>query len=166
MKPPGAAGSPVTAPNSTLTVRIIQSGNEIQNSTRNDLVQQVVTEDRQRGRDHRDRHRDHCGVETEQRVQALQHQQQVDDVEPGEHEQRRQQHQDHPAITELRAGLDHLRQAEVRALGAVKRHEQRAEHDARVPASVVQSAVRPTLGPTKPMVMVKKVKLPRNQNGP
>ncbi|MNO90689.1 hypothetical protein D3C76_822160 [compost metagenome] len=35
-----------------------------------------------------------------------------------------------------------------------------------VPASVVQSAVRPTLGPTKPMVMVKKVKLPRNQNGP
>ena len=35
-----------------------------------------------------------------------------------------------------------------------------------VPARMVHKALRPTLGPTKPMVMVKNVKLPRNQNGP
>ncbi|MNV23137.1 hypothetical protein D3C71_1141390 [compost metagenome] len=89
-----------------------------------------MAENRQHRRRYGHRHRDHRGVEAEQRVQPLHHQHQVDDVEAGEHEQRRQQHQDHPAITELRAGLDHLRQAKVRALRAVKRHEQRAEHDA------------------------------------
>ncbi|MND78575.1 hypothetical protein D3C80_702890 [compost metagenome] len=89
-----------------------------------------MTENRQHRRRDGHRHRDHRRAETEQRVQPLHHQHQVDDVETGEHEQRRQQHQDHPAITELRTGLDHLRQAQVRALRTVKRHEQRAEHDA------------------------------------
>lgn len=93
-------------------------------------VHPVMAEDRQHRRRKGHRHRDHRGAETEQRVQALHHQHQVDDVEPGKHEQRRQQHQDHPTVTELRAGLDHLWQAEVRALRTVKCHEQRAEHDA------------------------------------
>jgi hypothetical protein len=34
-----------------------------------------------------------------------------------------------------------------------------------VPASEVKPKLRPMLGPTKPMAMVKKWKLPRNQNG-
>ncbi|MNR14653.1 hypothetical protein D3C85_1311400 [compost metagenome] len=34
------------------------------------------------------------------------------------------------------------------------------------PARVVHRADSPRLGPTKPMEMVKKWKLPRNQNGP
>ncbi|MNO00274.1 hypothetical protein D3C81_2201350 [compost metagenome] len=34
------------------------------------------------------------------------------------------------------------------------------------PASMVHKADKPRLGPTKPMEMVKKWKLPRNQNGP
>ena len=36
----------------------------------------------------------------------------------------------HAAITELRAGLDHLRQSHFRPLGAMEGHEQGAEHDA------------------------------------
>ena len=63
-------------------------------------------------------------------MQTLHHQHQVDDVEPGKHKQRRQQHEDHTAIAELRTRLDHLRQAQVRALRTMERHEQGAEHNA------------------------------------
>ncbi|MCY1426860.1 hypothetical protein D9M71_426890 [compost metagenome] len=93
-------------------------------------VHPVMAENGQDGGRYGYRHGDHHRVEAEQRMQPLHHQHQVDDVEPGKHEQRCQQHQDDPAIAELRPRLNHLRQAQVWPLGAMKGHEQGAEHDA------------------------------------
>ncbi|MNG07526.1 hypothetical protein D3C84_908320 [compost metagenome] len=61
---------------------------------------------------------------------AVHDQRDVHHVEADEHKHRRHQGQDHPAITELGTGLDHLRQAHFRTLRAVKGHEDGAEHNA------------------------------------
>jgi len=89
-----------------------------------------MAQNRQHRRWHRHGQRHNQRVETEELLEALHHQHHVDNVETGEHKQRGQQCQNHPAITELGPRLDHLRQTQVRPLGAVKCHEQSAKHDA------------------------------------
>ena len=88
-----------------------------------------MTQDCQHRRRYRYGQRHDQRIKTEQLLEALHHQHHVDDVETGEHKQRRQQRQNHPAIAELGPRLDHLRQAQMRPLGAVKGHEQGAEHN-------------------------------------
>ena len=73
---------------------------------------------------------DRGNAPAEQMVEALGDEHRIHHVESGEGEQGADQRQDHAAIAELRARLDHLRQAQVRPLAGVEGHEQRAEQDA------------------------------------
>ncbi|MNZ78538.1 hypothetical protein D3C78_971150 [compost metagenome] len=93
-------------------------------------MHQVVAVDRQQRTDQHHGDGDDGRVDAEHMFQAVHDQRDVHHVESDEHEHGRHQRQDHPAITELGAGLDHLRQSHFRALGAVERHENGAEHDA------------------------------------
>ncbi|MNK97637.1 hypothetical protein D3C87_1179810 [compost metagenome] len=80
------------------------------------LVHQVVAVDRQQRADQHHDHGDDGRVNAEHMFKAVHDQRDVHHVETNEHKHRRHQRQDHPAITELGAGLDHLRQAHFRAL--------------------------------------------------
>ncbi|MNV11858.1 hypothetical protein D3C71_1024390 [compost metagenome] len=93
-------------------------------------MHQIVAVDRQQRADQHHGHRDDGRVNTEHMLQPVHDQRDVHHVETDEHKHRRHQRQDHPAITELGAGLDHLRQAHFRTLRTVEGHENRAEHDA------------------------------------
>ena len=95
-----------------------------------DPVHPVIAEDRQQRREHRGAGRHQVGVPAERAVQPGAHQHLVGDVEGHVGEQHGEQRDHHAAVAHLGPGLDHLRQAEHRALGGVEGHEQRAEPDA------------------------------------
>ncbi len=90
----------------------------------------VVPEDGQCSGAERGDGRYQCRVPTERALQSLPEQHRVCDVERQVREEGRDQRNDHAAISELRAGLDHLGQAHLRSLRGVEGHEQRAEGDA------------------------------------
>jgi len=92
-----------------------------------DDVQPVMAENGD-GRRHHPQPQRHGGdVPAEEMVQPLADQHRIHHIEAGEGEQRAHQRNDDAAIAELRAGLDHLRQAEIRPLAGMEGHEQRAE---------------------------------------
>ena len=93
-------------------------------------VHPVVAEDRQQGRQDGGAGRHQAAAPAERAVQAGRHQDLIGDVEGHVGEEDREQRDDHAPVAELGSGLDHLRQAEHRALGGVEGHEQRAEPDA------------------------------------
>ena len=95
-----------------------------------DPVHPVVAEDGQgRGQDRGD-DGDQGRVPAERPVQPAGQQHLVGHVEGHVGEQHGEQRDHDAAVAELGPGLDHLGQAEHRALGGVERHEQRAEPDA------------------------------------
>ena len=93
-------------------------------------VQPVVAVDRDADRGGRGDERHGGFVPAEDPIQASCHEHGIRDVEADEGEQRSEQHDDHAAIAELSARLDHLRHSELGALRGVEGNEQGAEQDA------------------------------------
>jgi hypothetical protein len=96
-------------------------------------VDEVVAD--QRNRD-REQHRDddpELLADVDRAVRRLAGQDRVEDVEARVLQVGEQPHQQGTDVAELRARLDHLRQAELRALRGVERHEERPEQDAGSP---------------------------------
>jgi hypothetical protein len=91
-------------------------------------VDEVVAEDRH---DHADRADDQdARVDADaagQHVERLPGEHQVRGEEPDVHHHDEHDHDQRPVGAELAAGLHHLRHAEPRPLGAVQRHEDRAD---------------------------------------
>ena len=90
-------------------------------------MDQVIADQGEQGGEHPERDEDVVGVDAEGFLRDTAGQHLVEGVEADVGDQRDDEDEQCPDIPELRPGLDHLRQSELRPLGGVKGHEEGSE---------------------------------------
>jgi hypothetical protein len=90
-------------------------------------MDQIIAHHREREREEREQQHGRAALEAIQRVHGLRGQDLIERVEADVGDQGNDPDQQSAHVAELWARLDHLRQAELRALGRMKGHEKRAE---------------------------------------
>ena len=128
-------------------------------------MDQVIAHQGEQGGDRPERGVDVGGVYMEGFFCDAAGEQLVKGVEADVGDQRDDEDQQCPDISELRPGLDHLRQSELRTLGGVKGHEEGSEGAAGEDRNGGPIRLPPNEMPSTPTAMVARWASPVNQMG-